>query len=437
MKIGVVGAGYVGLVTATGLAEMGHKVTCVENDDEKIVLLQAGTCPIHEAGLEESIKDCQSQSTLSFVKDISSALEDTELMIIAVGTPPSEDGSADLRALFDVATQIAHLMNHDLVVAIKSTVPVGTAAKVETLMRKVLDTRQCHAKCLVASNPEFLKEGTALTDFRRPDRIVIGSNHPTAVGVLRSAYSHFVRRQMRIIEVSRESAELGKYAANAMLAIRISLMNELSALAEHEGADIEEIRLIVGSDRRIGPDFLYAGPGFGGSCFPKDLRALSAVGNRARIPTDLINSVISVNDRQKQLIPSKLAELLQLPRKATCAVWGLAFKPETADTREAPSVNLISLLLNHGVRVQVFDPVVRHIDSISDDNLTWCSSQYEAASGADALVLMTEWKMFRSPDFHLLKNIMAGNILFDARNIWDHDAARRTGFRYFGIGRKL
>jgi UDPglucose 6-dehydrogenase len=435
MKIAVIGGGYVGLVMAAGLAELGHAVVCAERDSEKLKVLKSGTSPIHETGLTELLVECLQQRTLTFVSQVAEAIKEAELIFIAVGTPSATDGSADTSAVKSVAIEIGKSLSKSSVVAVKSTVPVGTCSAVEQIIRQEIAERNVSITCEVVSNPEFLKEGDALKDFRRPDRIVIGSNSEKATEVLRRAYAPFVRNHERLVIVDRESAELGKYASNAMLATRISFMNELSAISERTGADIEQVRAVMGSDRRIGPDFLYAGPGFGGSCFPKDINALIKTGASVNVSTSLLDAVLSVNERQKNILATKAKSLFESLEDKTIAIWGISFKPNTDDIREAPAVQLIQSLVIGGARVRVYDPVVKGINADLDSQITFCEDSYAAARDADLLILVTEWKMFRSPDFPLLKKLMNKQTLIDGRNMWTRSDAEGHGFTYLGIGR--
>ena len=435
MKIAVIGGGYVGLVMAAGLAEIGHDVVCAEREAEKLSMLKSGNSPIHETGLSDLLVECLKQKILTFVSTITEAIDQAELIFIAVGTPSATDGSADISAVESVAIEIGKSLLTSSVVAVKSTVPVGTCALVEQIIDRELASRNIPVTCEVVSNPEFLKEGDALKDFRRPDRIVIGSSNESATEVLRRAYAPFVRNHDRLVIVDRESAELGKYASNAMLATRISFMNELSAISEQTGADIEQVRAVMGSDHRIGPNFLYAGPGFGGSCFPKDINALIKTGASVNASTSLLEAVLSVNERQRRILIDKAASLFQSISGRTIAIWGVSFKPNTDDVREAPAIPLIESLISGGAKVRVYDPVVRSINSIIDTQIIFCDDKYQAANGSDLLVLVTEWKTFRSPDFHLLKKLMTDLNLIDGRNIWNKDDAEKHGFTYQGIGR--
>ena len=435
MNIAVIGGGYVGLVMAAGLAELGHSVVCAEHDPEKLKLLKAGKSPIHEAGLSELLGECLQQKTLTFVSSVTEAINNAQLIFIAVGTPSASDGSADTSAVTAVALEIGKHLTSKCVIAIKSTVPVGTCTYVEMLINQELVAQKKSFDCTVVSNPEFLKEGDALKDFRRPDRIVIGSNSEHAIEVMRRAYGPFVRNHERLVIVDRESAELGKYASNAMLASRISFMNELSAVSESTGADIEQIRAVMGSDKRIGSDFLYAGPGFGGSCFPKDIRALAVTARTNGISTPLLDAILEVNERQKNLLAKKAERILGSLENKTIAVWGLAFKPNTDDTREAPSLNLINSILSKGGRVHAFDPIVKSLNQQIDSNIHFFDDKYSCAQNADLLVLVTEWKTCRNPDFDLLSQQMRSLHILDGRNIWKKSEVKTFGFTYEGIGR--
>lgn len=435
MKIAVIGGGYVGLVLAAGLAEIGHSVICAERDELKRETLNSGESPIYEVGLGDLIREGQKQNLLRFVEKTEEAIEDCELVFIAVGTPSNLDGSANLSAIDEVALELGSAITRDVVIAVKSTVPVGTCSNIEKAIRAKISDRGLEYSCNVVSNPEFLKEGAALRDFRRPDRIVIGSNDDSATAVLERAYAPFVRNHERIILVDRESSELGKYASNAMLASRISFMNELSAISEVTGADIEQIRAVMGSDKRIGPDFLYAGPGFGGSCFPKDIRALSAIAETYHLGTPLLDAILEVNETQKGVLAKKSLKVLGSLKNKKIAIWGLSFKPNTDDTRESPSLNLIESILLGGADVSVFDPVVNNLNTTFDKVIQYCEDKYACAYGADLLVLVTEWATFKNPDFPLLSRRMRGLHIIDGRNIWEKSEVEKFGFTYEGIGR--
>jgi UDPglucose 6-dehydrogenase len=434
MNIAVIGAGYVGLIMAAGMAEIGHNVVCAENDAEKYTFLCAGKSPIYERGLSELLQN-ETNKNLHFVLSVDAAIIEAHIVFVCVGTPSKSDGSADLSAVFKVAHEIGKNANSAIVIAMKSTVPVGTCKTFEEIVNHELALRGKQFTCTVVSNPEFLKEGNALEDFRRPDRIVIGSSDPQAIEVMRRAYSTFTRNHDRTIVVQRESAELGKYASNAMLATRISFMNELSAISEKAGSDIEEIRQIMGSDSRIGPKFLYAGPGFGGSCFPKDLQALMQTGDQLDVPTALLKAVFDVNKRQKTVLAEKARNLFASFENKKFTVWGISYKPETDDIRESPAICLIEDLLNEGAQVNAYDPMVKSINDAIDQKMTFFENMYEAAIGSDCLILVTEWKAFKSPDFSHLSSIMRSKHLIDGRNIWERDEVRNSGFTYSGIGK--
>ena len=435
MNIAVIGGGYVGLVMAAGLAELGHSVVCAEHDPEKLALLNAGKSPIHEAGLTELLGECLQQKTLTFVSSVTEAINNAQLIFIAVGTPSASDGSADLSAVNSVSIEIAKHLVTDSVIAIKSTVPVGTCASIETVIKQELVARRANIDCNVVFNPEFLKAGDALRDFRRPDRIVIGSNNENAIEVMRLAYEPFIRDHIQLVTVDRESAELGKYASNAMLAARISFMNELSALSEVVGADIVQIGAVMGSDKRIGPEFLHAGPGFGGSCFPKDIRALSATAKANDLKTPLLDAILEVNAIQKDILAKKAEKILGSLKNKTIAVWGLAFKPNTDDIREASSLELIESVLLNGGQIHAFDPIVKSLNQQIDSKVKFFDDKYSCAQNADLLILVTEWKTFANPDFDLLSQQMRSLHILDGRNIWKKSEVKTFGFTYEGIGR--
>jgi UDPglucose 6-dehydrogenase len=445
MKICVIGTGYVGLVTAACLAEMGNDVTGVDLSVEKITGLKDGRIPIHEPGLETLVKRNLQGGRLRFTTQHAEGMEDCQLAFIAVGTPPQEDGSADLAHVLAVARSIGDHLGSYCVVINKSTVPVGTADKVQQAIAAALAARGAKIEFDVVSNPEFLKEGNAIADFQRPDRIVVGSDSPRAIELMTRLYEPFVRSQHRMIVMDTRSAELTKYAANAMLATRISFMNEIAALAEATGADIENVRLGIGSDHRIGPLFLYPGPGFGGSCFPKDLRALVHIAEQVKVPTDLLASVVRVNDRQKKLMFRRISSFFDGKLQGRrIAVWGLAFKPETDDVREAPSLVLIEELVRAGADVVCYDPAAAApsrtalaavLSAGELARVSFAASARAAAEGADVLVLMTEWKEFRSPDFGWLAATLQAGAIFDGRNQYRRETLAGHGLTYFGIGR--
>jgi UDPglucose 6-dehydrogenase len=432
MQLAVIGTGYVGLVAGAGFSDFGNEVSCVDIDKDKIDRLLRGDVPIYEPGLDALIAKNVKDDRLFFSTDIAGAIRRADVVFIAVGTPPAPDGSADLSAVFSVAETIGKNMNGFKVVATKSTVPVGTAARIEELLR-----RHTNEDFGVASNPEFLKEGDAINDFMKPDRVVIGSNHPRALDVLRHLYDPFVRTNDRIHVMSAPSAELTKYASNAMLATRISFMNDLAVLAEKLGADIDLVRKAVGADPRIGPKFLFPGPGYGGSCFPKDVAALVRTAHSVGHDLEIVQAVERVNVRQKKLLGVKIRKHFNESLAGrTIAIWGLAFKPETDDIRESPAITLITDLLDAGATVKAHDPqAMAHIRAVFGTSITLCDTTYETVTGADALALVTEWHEYRRPDFQRIKQLMRTPSLFDGRNIWDPDQMRGLGFQYTGIGR--
>ncbi|MDN5923513.1 MAG: UDP-glucose/GDP-mannose dehydrogenase family protein [Xanthomonadales bacterium] len=439
MNITVFGTGYVGLVTGTCLAEMGNQVVCVDVDAAKIARLQQGDVPIFEPGLEPMVERNHAAGRLIFSTDADAGISHGEIIFIAVGTPPDEDGSADLRYVLAVARSIGRRLDRYALVVNKSTVPVGTADRVQRTISAELEARSVKIPFDVASNPEFLKEGDAVNDCLRPDRIVIGASSERAVDLLKSLYAPFNRNHDRIVVMDERSAELTKYAANAMLATKISFMNELANIAEHVGADIELVRNGIGSDPRIGHHFIYPGAGYGGSCFPKDVQALERIARAHAYTPRLLQAVEAVNVAQKR----KLFELLerhfdgQLHGK-TIALWGLAFKPNTDDMREASSRSLMEALWQVGARVQAYDPeaakeTARLYPDRSDLHL--CADADAALQGADALVVITEWKAFRSPDFALIQRSLSTPVLFDGRNIYDPATVEAAGIAYYGMGR--
>ncbi len=439
MQISIFGTGYVGLVTGACLAESGNRVVCVDVDEHKIARLIQGELPIYEPGLEDIVHRNQQSQTLRFTTDAAVAIEHGDVIFIAVGTPPDEDGSADMRHVLQVAHTIGAHLNRYAVVVNKSTVPVGTAERVRQAIASQLSERGVEVEFDVVSNPEFLKEGDAVKDCMRPDRIVIGSKSPRAVEIIKKLYSPFNRNHERIVHMDERSAELTKYASNAMLATKISFMNEMSNIAERVGADIEMVRLGIGSDARIGFSFIYPGAGYGGSCFPKDVQALEKTAKQFGYSPRVLEAVEAVNKAQK----AKLSELInrhycgEISGK-TFAVWGLSFKPNTDDIREAPSRDLMEALWQQGAKVQAFDPeareeIARHYGERAD--LMVCNDSQAALRGADALVLMTEWKCFWSPDLQFLAEQLKDKVIFDGRNIYDPDAIERAGIAYYGIGR--
>jgi len=441
MRVTIFGTGYVGLVTGTCLAEVGHHVVCVDIDVAKIEGLRNGVIPIYEPGLEPMVKANFAEGRLEFTTDAASAIAHGDVIFIAVGTPPDEDGSADLQYVLAVAKTIGTHLQRPAVVVDKSTVPVGTADKVRVAIAAAMRERGVDVAYDVVSNPEFLKEGAAVEDCMRPDRIVIGADSPAAIEKLKRLYAPFNRNHERIVVMDVRSAELTKYAANAMLATKISFMNEIANIAERVGADVEMVRQGIGSDPRIGWHFIYPGAGYGGSCFPKDVQALARTAQQYGYRAELLDAVESVNERQKQhlfeLIQSHYGDVAAL-RGKTFAVWGLAFKPNTDDMREASSRTLLRQLWEAGAQVRAFDPEASHearrIFGERDD-LTLCEHAADALAGADALVVVTEWKQFRSPDFAKLKSVLKDAVVFDGRNLYDPADPEAAGLAYYGIGR--
>jgi UDPglucose 6-dehydrogenase len=434
MKICVVGTGYVGLVVAAGFAEMGHDVVGHDVDDAKIAMLQRGQVPIYEPGLGALINRNSAEGRLHFTANLGEAVTGAQVVALAVGTPPGPDGSADLSFIFGAAEAVSEHLEPGAVVVTKSTVPVGTGDLIESLIRKT-----CRHDFSVASNPEFLKEGAAVADFMKPDRIIIGASDPRAISILRDVYEPFTRSTDGILVMDRRSAEVTKYAANGMLATRISFMNDLANLCDALGADIEAVRKGIGTDVRIGPKFLYAGVGFGGSCFPKDLRALVNSGKQAGTPLELVEAVIAVNERQKRILGERILTAFgPNPAGKRVAIWGLSFKPDTDDIREAPALVLIEQLLAAGVAVTATDPeAIPATQKVFGDRVRFESDNYRCAEGADALALVTEWRQYRRPNFERLRAAMRSPIVFDGRNQWDPAALRSAGFSYHGVGRGL
>jgi UDPglucose 6-dehydrogenase len=444
MKVTIFGSGYVGLVTGACLADAGNHVISVDIDAGRVERLNRGEVPIHEPGLEALIKRNLSVGRLEFTTDAARGIEHGLFQLIAVGTPPDEDGSADLRHVLSVARAIGNTLSRYAIVITKSTVPVGTADRVRKEVLAAMSARAVSIEFDVVSNPEFLKEGAALEDFMRPDRVVVGTDNPRTTELIRALYEPYTRNHDRLVVMDIRSAELTKYAANAMLATKISLMNELAELAERVGADIEKVRLGIGSDPRIGYSFIYPGIGYGGSCFPKDIRALIRSAHQAGHDAELLRAVESVNDRQKMKLIRKLtARLGEALTGRVLALWGLAFKPNTDDMREAPSLVMIDALLKAGATIRAYDPVAREEaerlcgNRAQAERIVFCADAYEAARGADALVIATEWKEFRSPDFDRLKQSLKQPLIFDGRNIYDPALMQRLGFEYFAIGRGL
>jgi len=432
VKITVIGTGYVGLVTGTCFAESGHSVTCVDIDPAKVALLRGGGIPIYEPGLEELVRRNVRERRLDFTTDAAEAVPGCDVVFIAVGTPPGETGEADLSYVLAAAVSVGRSLSGYCVVVNKSTVPVGSADEVRRAVAAV--TTQPFD---VVSNPEFLKEGAAVDDFMRPDRVVVGVESPRARQVMTDLYAPFVRAEQPVLFMDTRSAELTKYAANAMLATRISFMNEVAALCDRLGADVDAVRRGLGSDRRIGYPFLHAGAGFGGSCFPKDVRALMTTARQVGLDFDLLRAVERVNERQKRLLVEKAQRHFggSLTGR-TFGVWGLAFKPKTDDMREAPALTVIQGLLGAGARVKAHDPVARDVAArLLPGAVELVDEPYAAAEGADGLLLVTEWNEFRQPDWERLRAVMRTAVLFDGRNVWDQQKARAAGFTYYAIGR--
>lgn len=445
MNITVVGTGYVGLVTGACFAEMGNTVTCVDVDSKKIADLLEGIIPIYEPGLEAVVNENRKAGRLRFTTSLAEAMEESSLYFIAVGTPPGEDGSADLRHVLAVAEDIGRHLNKDGIIVNKSTVPVGTAARVADVVRAQLDARGVTHEFDVVSNPEFLKEGAAVEDFMRPDRIIIGVESERARQAMAALYHSFSLNHDKLIFMGVRDAELTKYAANAMLATKISFMNEMANLAERMGVDIENVRKGIGSDTRIGYSFIYAGCGYGGSCFPKDVKALVHMGDQFGFDTRILRAVEERNAAQKNRLFEKLTERFGEDLSGrVIGVWGLAFKPGTDDMREATSVTLINALINAGANVRAYDPVAmdeasKHFaeELFSNERIILCDHQYDALLGADAMVLVTEWKPFRQPDFNAMKKLLKQPVIIDGRNQYDPLSLKQQGFDYAGIGREL
>jgi len=439
MKVTVFGSGYVGLVTGACLADVGNHVVCVDIDEAKVARLNRGEVPIYEPGLDEIIKNAMKAGRLSFTTDAAEGVRHGLFQFIAVGTPADGDGSADLKAVVAVARTIGEHLNDYRVVITKSTVPVGTADRVRAEIQGVLDRRGISVEFDVVSNPEFLKEGAAVDDFMKPDRIIVGADNPRTAELLKGLYDPFNRNHERVLVMDIRSAELTKYAANAMLATKISLMNELANMAEQLGADIEHIRLGIGSDPRIGYEFIYPGCGYGGSCFPKDVRALIASASAAGYKAEILRAVDGVNQRQKHVLFQKVRAYFNGQLSGKCiALWGLAFKPNTDDMREASSRVLMESLWEAGATVRAYDPVaLEETRRIYGDRaeLVTCGTAPEALEGADALAIVTEWREFRSPDFEAIKSTLREPVIFDGRNLYDPQLLSRMGIRYFAIGR--
>ena len=437
MNIAIVGTGYVGLVSGTCFAEMGAHVACVDVDAQKIEKLQNGIMPIYEPGLEELVKRNVGFGRLNFTTDLTEVLDDVEVVFSAVGTPPDEDGSADLKYVLAVARQFGQNINKYTILVTKSTVPVGTAKKVKAAIQEELDKRGVDVPFDVASNPEFLKEGAAIKDFMSPDRVVVGTESEKAKEVMTRLYRPLMLQNFRVIFMDIPSAEMTKYAANAMLATRISFMNDIANLCERVGANVDSVRKGIGTDSRIGSKFLYAGCGYGGSCFPKDVKALVHTGLDNDYHMEVIEAVERVNEKQKSIVYDKIIRMAGPVKGKTVAIIGLSFKPETDDMREAPALVVIDKLLADGATVRVFDPIA--MDECKrriGDVVTYCKNMYDAADGANVFALMTEWRQFRMPSWNVIKKVMTGNVVVDGRNIYDRQELEEQEFVYTRIGEK-
>ncbi|WP_304963162.1 UDP-glucose/GDP-mannose dehydrogenase family protein [uncultured Alistipes sp.] len=436
MKITIVGTGYVGLVSGACFAEMGVDVTCVDTDREKIGMLREGRIPIYEPGLEELVRRNAAEGRLHFATDLAECLDRSEAVFSAVGTPPGEDGAADLTHVLDVARTFGRHIHKYTVLVTKSTVPVGTARRIGQTIREELRARGEEVPFDVAANPEFLKEGAAIKDFMSPDRVVVGVESERARRLLSRLYRPFLINNFRVLFMDIASAEMTKYAANAMLATRISFMNDIANLCDRVGADVEMVRKGIGSDARIGTKFLYPGCGYGGSCFPKDVKALARTGREYGNPMRIVEAVDRVNEEQKKIVYDKLRRILGPLEGKTVALWGLAFKPETDDVRESPALVTVRLLLEAGAAVRAYDPAAMETARRQlGGAVTYARTIYDAAEGADAIALMTEWKQFRMPSWSRLKSVMRGDLVVDGRNIFDRDEVVAAGFRYVGIGK--
>lgn len=433
MNISVIGTGYVGLVTGTCFAEMGNNVVCMDVDARKIVQLKKGKSPIYEPGLDSILEKNIKAKRLSFTTSLSEAVEEPVVIFLCLPTPPGADGSADLKYVMAVASDIAKLADGFKLIITKSTVPIGTGDKIREIFRS-----SSKSSFVIASNPEFLKEGNAIQDFMFPDRVVLGVEDKKAEDILRELYEPFVRTGAPVLVMETRSAEMVKYAANAFLATRISFMNEIARLCEKLGADVDKVRMAIGYDNRIGHKFLFPGIGWGGSCFPKDVKALIKIGEEASLETPVVSAVNEINEIQKGVLPQKIKKHFGVDLKGKkFAVWGLSFKPKTDDMREAPSIVVIESLLKGGATVSAFDPVAtENAEKIFGKKVFYSKEQYAALKDADALLLVTEWQEFREPDFNKMKSLMRQHIIFDGRNIYNPDKVRAMGFEYYGIGRR-
>ena len=439
MKISIIGTGYVGLVTGACMAQMGNSVFCVDVDRKKIENLKRGVIPIYEPGLEPLVAENFRLGTLRFTTDIKEAIDNSEICCIAVGTPMGEDGSADLQHVLQAAGDIGKNMTHYMIIVNKSTVPVGTADKVKAAIQEELKKRKIQIPFDVVSNPEFLKEGAAVEDFMRPDRVIVGADNPKALEKIKELYAPFTKSHERFISMDVRSAEMTKYAANAMLAAKISFMNEIANICERVGADVNKVRVGIGSDSRIGYSFIYPGCGYGGSCFPKDVRALERLATENKYTAKMLRAVQEINESQKLVLVRKVIKKFGEDLSGhVFAVWGLSFKPETDDTREASSIAIIRELTKHGAKIKAYDP--RAMDVAKEyylkdlKNVEYADSKYAALSGADALLLVTEWKEFRSPDFDEMARRLKNKIIFDGRNQYNREKLNELGFEYYQIG---
>lgn len=439
MKISIIGTGYVGLVTGACMAQMGNSVFCVDVDRKKIDNLKRGVIPIYEPGLEPLVAENYKAGTLRFTTDIKEAIDNSEICCIAVGTPMGEDGSADLQHVLQAAQDIGKNMGHYIIIVNKSTVPVGTADKVRDVVRSELNKRKVEIPFDVVSNPEFLKEGAAVEDFMRPDRVIVGSDNPKALEKIKELYASFTKSHERFIAMDIKSAEMTKYAANAMLATKISFMNEMANICERVGADVNKVRVGIGSDSRIGYSFIYPGCGYGGSCFPKDVRALERLATENKYTAKMLRAVQEINESQKLVLVRKVIKRFGEDLSGhVFAVWGLSFKPETDDTREASSIAIILELTKHGAKIKAYDP--RAMNAAKEyylkdlKNVEYADSKYAALSGAAALLLVTEWKEFRSPDFDEMASRLKNKVIFDGRNQYSREKLNGDGFEYYQVG---
>lgn len=439
MKIAMIGTGYVGLVTGTCFADSGNEVVCVDTDEKKIENLKNGIIPIYEPGLDTLVKRNVEEERLTFTTNLEEAIDKSLLLFIAVGTPPGEDGSADLTYVLNVARDIGKKIKEYKIIVDKSTVPVGTGAKVKEAIQAEIDKRKEKIQFDVVSNPEFLKEGNAIDDFMKPDRVVVGCEDVRTGELMKELYSPFVRTGKPILIMDVPSAEMTKYVANAMLATKISFMNDMANLCEKLGVDVAQVRQGIGSDSRIGYPFIFPGPGYGGSCFPKDVQAIIKIAENQGYKLEIMSAVEAVNNRQKRVLFEKLKKRFGNDLKnKTIAVWGLSFKPNTDDMREAPSIVLIENLIAEGAKIKAYDPeATQEARKIFKDKIVYADKTYEALEGADALVIVTEWNEFRRPNFERMKTAMKSHIIFDGRNLFEPSKMAELGFEYEGIGRKL